>query len=235
MRINRGALTIAGVCVAGLLPSVAVAAPPGLLSVGQEAQHPTATFSAPLADDVTIYIASSPARATDGSFLTENVETLDILTDSEIQAGTWKSERLVDPGIYYVMLRASPTFSACYRFEQGGYDPACADGYSNVMTLAVPTPQIAYSTKATIYKNIRVGYLSLTAKPLGVDLRYDLCYRTKAKRKRCSKATIDAFSWEQTATDQLRVSLAGLAKRTVFTWYKRGTTKVLAKRTVVTG
>jgi hypothetical protein len=52
-----------------------------------------ATFSAPRADFATIYIASRPDRATDGSFLTENIKELDILTDSEIQSGRWVCRR----------------------------------------------------------------------------------------------------------------------------------------------
>jgi hypothetical protein len=65
----------------------ALAVPPTLRAVGQENRHPTASFSAPRADTGTIYIATKPDRATDGSFLDENVKTLDSLTDSELQGG----------------------------------------------------------------------------------------------------------------------------------------------------
>jgi hypothetical protein len=77
------ALTIAVLA----LPGGALAVPPTLRAVGQENRHPTASFSAPRADTGTIYIATKPDRATDGSFLDENVKTLDSLTDSELQGG----------------------------------------------------------------------------------------------------------------------------------------------------
>jgi hypothetical protein len=135
-----GALT-AGVML--LLAASALGIPPTLSSVGVRDRHPLATFSAPKSDFATIYLASRPDRATDGSFLSENLEVVDLLADSEIQAGRWEYESQVDPGTYYVMLHASPDFDACWDFDRAAYDPLCADGYSSVLPLVVPRPQFA--------------------------------------------------------------------------------------------
>jgi hypothetical protein len=51
----------------------------------------------PRADSASIYVSTKPDRATDGSFLTENIKSLDIVTDSEIQSGQWLSETQLDP------------------------------------------------------------------------------------------------------------------------------------------
>ena len=71
----------------------ALAAPPALLGVGQQDRHPIAGFAMPGADDAAVSIATSPERASDGSFREENVTAFDLLTDAEIQAGDdWNSE-----------------------------------------------------------------------------------------------------------------------------------------------
>jgi hypothetical protein len=44
--------------------------------VSQQNRHPSATFSAPGADDATIYFASKPDRARDGGFLRKNIKKL---------------------------------------------------------------------------------------------------------------------------------------------------------------
>ena len=137
------------------LGAVALGVPPTLTSVGAQDRHPTATFSAPRADFATIYLATKPDRATDGSFLSENIETLDILADAEIQAGRWLDDSQVDPGTYYVMMRASPDFDACYRDDLGGYDPACADGYSPVAPLTVPRPVSRYIASASVLRYLK--------------------------------------------------------------------------------
>jgi hypothetical protein len=67
----------------------AQAAVPALLNVGQQDRHSTWTFSAPGADDATVYVATKPDRGTDGRFLEEIVEGYVFLTDDEIAAGSW--------------------------------------------------------------------------------------------------------------------------------------------------
>ena len=99
----------------------ALASPPVLSSVTVSGdRHPSATFSTPKADDVTIYFASKPDRASDGSFFQENIVALDLMTSDEIQAGSWTYSDQLDPGTYYVMLNASPNFDLCYISSTGG-------------------------------------------------------------------------------------------------------------------
>jgi hypothetical protein len=222
-------LVLGGFAAVLVLAVPAGAAAPTLSSVGVEARHPTAMFSAPKADGGTIYIASKPDRATDGSFLTENVEDLDILTDSEIQAGRWVSEDQLDPGTYFVMLRASLDFDACYIYDTGGYDPSCADGYSNMLPLTVPKPASRYSARVTAFRSIRRATLTLTAMPLGEDRPYQVCYRLQSKARRCLRGSLDGYSWEQAASDVLTVNTRPLPLVATFTWYV-GARAVATKR-----
>ena len=126
------------------LAGQAHAAPPPLLSVGQEDRHPTATYSLPGVDDATVYMAASPDRSSDGRFLSENIADLDILTADEIAAGSWLYETQLDPGTYYLMLRASD-----YECSE---DPDCIDGYSNVLALTIPLPTLTASGAKSIVR-----------------------------------------------------------------------------------
>ena len=87
-------------------------------------------------------------------------------------------------------------------------------------------------------KYIRIAYLTLTAKPLGVKVPYQVCWKRptgkrKTLRKRCVKATLSGYSWSGDASDLLRISTKGLTRRTRFTWYTRGgTPKVLLSKTI---
>jgi hypothetical protein len=173
--MNRLAILISTAAVALVFASVASAGPPTLASVGSNDRHPTITFSAPKADHVVVQIASKPDRATSGEFLSENVEVFDVMTDSEIQAGQWLYGSQLDPGTYYVLVRASPNFDACYM-GGGGYDPSCADGYSDVKTLTISKPPIKYAAQVT-----RERYLG------SVELRSSR--RRSARRCRTASAT----------------------------------------------
>jgi hypothetical protein len=113
------------------LANSAQAATPTLSSVGQQDRHPTANFSAPGADSAYMSVASSPARASDGSFLSENLEDYDVLTDSEIYNGYWSSLYQLAAGTYYVMVDAS-------TYDESECGQYCTNGYSNVMTLTIP-------------------------------------------------------------------------------------------------
>ena len=124
-------LLLATVFACLALANSAQAATPTLSSVGQQDRHPTANFSAEGADFAYMSVASSPARASDGSFLSENLEDYDVLTDSEIYNGYWSSSSQLDPGTYYVMVDAS-------TYDESGCGQYCVNGYSNVMTLTIP-------------------------------------------------------------------------------------------------
>jgi hypothetical protein len=238
-----------GLCTAfclALLSSVvtatpALAVPPTIAAVGQQDRHPTVTLAAPRADFVTVYIASKPDRATDGSFLEENVVDMDSLTDSEIQSGLWLDSSQIDPGSYFVMLKASRNFTSCVSYDADinqVVDPSCADGFSAIVPLTVPTPTPKYTVKTTLLKNIGIAYLTLTAKPLGAKVPYQVCWKQptgkkKSLRKKCAKATLDGYSWNSDASDMLRIRTKGMARRTKFTWYARGgALQVLLSKTI---
>jgi hypothetical protein len=227
----RYAIALLALAASLVFVGSASAQPPVLSSVTvSTARHPSAQFSASKASDATIYFASNPARASDGSFYSENIVALDFLTADEIQAGSWTFSDQLDPGTYYVMLRADLDFDLCYDSNTGTYDPSCADGYSNVVTLTVPTPQIRYTARVTVYRYSKEADLRLKATPLGVKQHYRVCYLTRAKKKRCVSGTLDGYSWDSPGSDEMFVSTRKLAKRTTFTWYVGS--KTVAKKRV---
>jgi hypothetical protein len=137
--VKRLVLTLAA-CAAtvAVAAPAALGAPPVLHSVGHQARHPVATFSAPGADWISVYVASRPDRATDGSFFTENIKAVGILTGDVVQAGRWLYASRLNPGVYWVMLWASADWAACWDWEAfGGMNPACADGHSEPMQLVI--------------------------------------------------------------------------------------------------
>ena len=109
------------------------------------------------------------------------------------------------------MLRASPDFSSCYNFDAGGYDFACADGFSEPVRVEVPKPAIRYAAAAEVLTYSKLVYLKLTATPLGEKLAYRLCYQPPSRRRRCLSATLDGYSWNSGASDTVSVSTRGLA------------------------
>jgi hypothetical protein len=212
-----------------VIATTAGAVPPMLSSLSLQNRHAVATFSAPRADSLTIYLASKPDRATDGSFLQENIETLDVLTDSEIQSGRWSDEHQIDPGTYWVLLRASPDFDSCFIFEGGTLDPACADGFSNIQPLVVPTPASRYSASVTAYRFLGQATLRFTAMPLGEARPYRVCYRLKTRRTRCLAGSLDGFDWNSRAQDSLTIATRNLPAIATFTWFVAGM-RVATKR-----
>jgi hypothetical protein len=149
--------------------SAAGAATPTLSSVDDRNRHPTATFSAPGADDATIYFATKPDRATDGHFLEENVKHLALLTANEVQAGRWLDSAQLDPGRYYVLLRASDYDCSA--------DPNCTSGFSDVLTLAIPKPAPRYRGSVHAFKYLSTVRLVFRVAPLGARARYRVCWR----------------------------------------------------------
>jgi hypothetical protein len=200
---------------------VAGAATPALLGVGEQNRHATANFSMPGADDATIYFATRPDRATDGRFLEENVEHSDFLTTDEIQAGRWLDSGQLDPGRYYVMLRA--TDYECFG------SPACMEGFSNMLTLTVPKPAPRYRASVRVYRYLSTVDLRFRVAPLGERLRYRVCWTRVAKPRRCLRRTISGYSWNSPADDQISVRKRGMPKRTTFAWYVDGR-RVASKR-----
>jgi hypothetical protein len=177
-------------------------------------RHPTTQFSIPGADLATIYFATKPDRASDGSFLQENITDLDLLTDAEIQSGSWTYESQLNPGTYYVLLNATD-------FDCIG-QATCLAGYSNMLTLNVPKPAQTYRGSVSVLHYVHIAYLTLRVKPLGELLPYKVCWRLKNKTRRCVKAKVDGYSWNDSASDDVTVGFRGMAKRTTFTWYVLG-------------
>jgi hypothetical protein len=196
------------------LVGTAAAQPPNLLGVSQDNRHPQAQFSIPGADDATIYLATKPDRATNGSFLQENVKETGFLTTDEIQRGIWFDSSQVDPGVYYVLLQATD-------FDCTG-QPGCLDGYSNMLTLTVPKPRSVYSASVRVYHYIHEADLTLTVKPFGERRPYKVCWRLKNKRVRCVTSAVAGYSWNSSADDAVNVRLRGMAARTTFSWYING-------------
>jgi hypothetical protein len=220
--VQRGLLALVACSVALAVPGAARAAqPPTLLTLIQQNRHPSATFSAPGADDATIYFASKPDRATDGSFLQENIKHSDFLTTSEIQSGSWLDESQIDPGSYYVMLRATD------------YDcigsPSCIDGYSGVLTLPVPKPSHTYRGSVQVFHYSRIVYLTLRVTRLGESLPYKVCWRLKNNRRACVRGKVEGYSWNDAADDSVTSRMRGMARQTTFSWYVRGQ-RVASKR-----
>lgn len=205
----------------------ALAAPPTIISVSQQARHPIVAFSAPKSDHVVIEIASKPERGSDGSFFSENQVEFEVMTDSEVAAGRWLSESQIDPGTYYVLVRASPDFDLCY--QDGGFDPSCADGYSAMATLVVPRPAVRYVVGATRQSYSAAVTLSISATPLGEKLPYRVCYLTKARKRLCLRDTLAGYSWNSGASERLTVSTRLLATYTTFSWFV-GTRVIGSKR-----
>ena len=229
----RYAVALVALALSLVFVSSALAQPPVLSSVTVSAdRHPSAQFSAPKASDATIYFASKPDRGSDGAFYSENIVALDFLTADEIQAGNWTFSDQLDPGTYYAMINTDPDFGLCYDPNTGTYDPSCADGYSNVVTLTVPIPQIRYTAGIHVVRYSKEADLSLKATPLGVKQHYRVCYLTRAKTKRCVSGTLDGYSWDSPGSDEMFVSTRKLAARTTFSWYV-GSRAVAKKRVKV--
>lgn len=226
------AVLVAAVTAALVFVTPSLAVSPSITSVGQVKRHPKATFSAPKADYVSIYVASKADRASDGSFLAENVVVVDVMTDSEIQAGKWEYEYQLDPGRYFVMLSADPDFDTCYINGSDTYDQSCADGFSGLVSLTIPVPTPHYAATAKTIRWLGQVTLRLKATPLGVKAPYKVCYALKTKKRRCLSGTLDGYSWNSSADDELTVKKRGLKKRTTFTWFVRG--RKVATRTIRT-
>jgi hypothetical protein len=180
---------------------------------------------------VIIYFASEPGQASTGEFFQENVKRVDFLTADEIQSGSWTFETQLDPGTYYVAMKATPSFTPCY-VSAGTYRPECASGYSNVVQLVVPTPPIRYSAIVHAPRFWTTVQLKFKAQPLGIKQNYHVCFTSNTKRTICTHGVLDGFSWNSKATDYLSISKHNLPRRATLYWYV-GTAKVVKKTFLV--
>ncbi len=202
--------------------TMAAAIPPTLHTVSVEGRRPAATFSAPRSDFATVYFSSKPDRATNGRFLDENVKDVRSLTTSEIQTGFWMDASTIDPGAYWVMLLVSPDFGQCWIVDDAAYDPACADGFSNQVTMVVPKPRTKFTTSTTASAFLDHVDVKLTARPLGEKVRYRVCYRNTRRVRRCVNGVLAGHNWDADTSDTLSVRSRNLPRVTTFTWLVAG-------------
>ena len=189
------------------------AAAPVLIGVSSDRLHPSAIFHAPGAENLNITFATSPERGTDGSFLTENVRHTDGMTADEIQTGRWIDSSQIDPGRYWVYLRASD-FS-CFDDPVSG----CTSGFSNMLEVEIPAPDQRYQTSVDVLRNVRVIFLTIKITPAGKKpIPYRVCWRDKRRKQRCARGRVDGYSWTEPASDMLQIRLRGMTRRTEFVW-----------------
>ena len=219
--IRAGGTALAATLAALMVSTPAWAVEPTLLSVSHENRHAVATYSMTGADDAFIHFASRPDRATDGSFFEEAIEHSDDLTQDEIQSGRWLDSAQLDPGLYYVLLRA-------YDFGCPE-DPSCTQGYSNMLTVSVPEPTTRYRGAVTAYRYLSSVALDFRASPLGRRVPYRVCWRLVGGRRKCARGVVDGYDWNRSATDELSVRKRGMPRIATFQWYVKGR-KVASKR-----
>jgi hypothetical protein len=230
--MKRLLLLAAAIAATLTLAPSALAVAPALTAASVDAnRHPSITFAAPAADSVTVFFAKEPGQASNGQFFSENVERSDFLTDDEIQTGAWTFEYQLDPGTYYVLLKASPIFSQCY-ISGGTYRPECANGYSNVGQIVVPMPPIKYSAIVSAPKYTSSVQLKTKASVLGINQGYRVCFRNRTKKTICVHGTLNGYSWNSKASDYLTISKTNLPGRATLKWYV-GNTKVVEKSFLV--
>lgn len=159
----------------------------------------------------------------------KNVRVVDLLTDSEIQAGRWLDSDRIDPGVYYAMLRADAEAS-CVSYPPPNYqrvvDPSCADGFSNILSVTIPKPRVRY--RVSVERGF-IGSFTIRAGTSGEAIPYRLCSPDLARR-RCLRGTIDGIGWDSPSSDTLYMTATDFKKRvyckwgrkTTVTWYVRG-------------
>ena len=143
------------------------------------------------------------------------LEDLSVFTDSEIQAGRWVSDRKIRPRPpLAAMLDA---YNLCF-LPSGGVNPACADGFSEPVPLAVPKPKTRYTVSGKQYRFIETIQLRIVAKPLGERGAYKLCYPTKRTARKCLSGGLRGFDWDSAEQSTLSVRTSGLKPTTTFKW-----------------
>jgi hypothetical protein len=217
--MRRAVVAVVVWCASFALAQGALAVPPAITTVSvAKDRRPSATFSAPNASSLTITFARRPDLSSDGGFLPANVVKTDFLTADEIQAGAWTFESELDPGTYYVLLQATPSFTPC-SLPDGTYSPGCANGASSVTRLVVQAPTVRYSATVHAPRSWTTVQLRLKARPLGIEQRYRVCFRSRTERTICAPGVLDGFSWNSAITDFLSVSKHDLPSRATLTWY----------------
>lgn len=188
-----GALALAALL---MFPGAALAAPPTLLSVGHDSQHPTATWSLPPGHrSDAIEVGTRTALDEFGEFPLRNF----VDGDTVLEPGqtSWRSEYRLG-GTYYVHA------SAC-----GPQDPDCLEPeWSNILKLVIPDPA-RYAGRTSQGKRIRFTLFDgriprLTA---GVKVR---C-RVRGRKSRTLPVTVGA-----TPSDRITIRAGGFTDKGSF-------------------
>ncbi len=225
----RLSVKAAGLVIAAFLmaPSLAAAHAPILKSVSQKNLRLSATFSAPDAGVVTVYVAKAPQQNADGSFYTANIADSEVLTAQQISSGTWTEQsELTTPGHYWVMIGANPA-QTCVLGD-GTINPSCANGDSNVVSVTVSPPTTQYKASVlTTHASHGTVSLRLTATPLGASETLKLCYALTVRKrpsKHCINRHLTGSSLHTSVVDLVKLSTRGMSKREAFTWSLSGRT-----------
>jgi hypothetical protein len=128
--MKRGLPIALAFLVGALLPVVASAAPPVILSVGQVDRHPTAAWSLPAGVEARVVeVATNPAAGSDGYFFSENVKAFSVPQPTDT---SWTYSYQLDPGTYYVHV--------------AGWDTTCSGcpirEFSSALALVIPAPVV---------------------------------------------------------------------------------------------
>lgn len=228
-RLKRALVVSAALCA---LPAAATAIAPTIVGAAEFDRRPVVWFTAPSASSVTVTIASKPYRATDGSFFTENIAMTHWMTEFEIATGTWTSNTRLDPGTYWAMVDASPSFDSCYMWDLGYYRYDCADGRSLPVMFTVPRPAVRWTTSSRRYAFFQEVNLTLRASRLGENVPYRVCWLNARKIRKCRVGVVDGYSWDSPASDTIELRTGGMSRWTRFTWTVRG--RVVASKLVRT-
>jgi hypothetical protein len=124
-------LVLVTVAAALFVPKAALAAPPTLVAVGHDKQHPTASWRLPPGvESQLIEFATDPALGTDGSFVFENIVLEDLVEAG--QTSYTSSERQLKTGVTYYVHVSGIDWPCFFVF-------ACpVREWSNVLTLGIP-------------------------------------------------------------------------------------------------
>jgi hypothetical protein len=151
-------LTLAALTCSAVMPTVAQAAPPNLLSVGRNGGQITANWAIPpgMAMDY-IEAGSSAAVTPEGDFPLSNTVMAESLGDFQT---SYASTVQIPQGTYFVHVSAFDT-KKC----KTGDEPNCVDEWSNMLTVTVP-PGADKSTNFSFLDASspqRIGKLAITA------------------------------------------------------------------------
>ncbi|MDX6512133.1 MAG: hypothetical protein QOE36_1637 [Gaiellaceae bacterium] len=228
MKWRLGSIAV-GLVVAGVLAASASAVPPVLLNLSQKNGHLSATFSAPRAMLLGVWVARDPARNPDGSFPQANMALFTAVDD--VTSGHWTSDQPLSPGTYWVVFEATPD-NDCYD-DSLNVDPSCSAGFSNELQIVIPKPKPKFTVESELgLAGPHSLTLTLTASPVYDDMTYRVCWqRVHPTKRRCLNRLLRAQpgTVDEEATDGFTVDTRGLGRVTKFTWSVDGSV-VLSRR-----